>query len=190
MESDIDKDSAICSLDLNSVKSKTTHVATKTLQDFPFSDLCLMYINYLKSPSSDRVYPYFIKHKHDKQNFRKRCVFFKYDATRDRLFRQFVTPLGEVKYVPVIPEEKEQWRQISIYHEGTGNTLESKSLSGHFGRDKTVALMTSKMFFPNMKQKIASFVNTCVSCQRLKSGSKFEKGGDKLKTNSSSIHGK
>ena len=79
-------------------------------------------------------------------------------------------------------EEKEQWRQISIYHDGIGSSQESRSTSGHFGRDKTLSLMASKMFFPKMKEKITSYVSSCERCQRVKAGSKFEKGGDKLKS--------
>lgn len=78
-------------------------------------------------------------------------------------------------------EEKDQWRYIRECHEGTGRTVESRSMSGHFGRDKTCALLASKVFFPNIKKKTLAFVDSCENCQRVKCGSKFQKGGDKLK---------
>ena len=87
-----------------------------------------------------------------------------------------------VKWVPVITEEAEQWRIIRECHEGTGNSVEARSLSGHFGRDKTCSLLASKVFFPNVKKKVSDFVTSCEPCQRVKAGAKFEKGGDKLKS--------
>ena len=55
-------------------------------------------------------------------------------------------------------------------------------MSGHFGRDKTVQLLCSKPFFPNIKEKVSQFVNSCESCQHVKAGNKFDKGGEKLKS--------
>ena len=55
-------------------------------------------------------------------------------------------------------------------------------MSGHFGRDKTVSLLSSKVYFPNITSKVKQFVDSCEACQCVKLGSKFEKGGDKLKS--------
>ena len=55
-------------------------------------------------------------------------------------------------------------------------------MSGHFGRDKTVQLLCSKLFFPHIKEKVSQFVNSCESCQCVKAGNKFDKGGEKLKS--------
>ena len=93
-----------------------------------------------------------------------------------------ITIAFSVHWLPVIPEEAEQMSIIRECHEGTGNSIEARSLSGHFGRDKTSALLTSKVYFPNIKRKVTDFVNTCDACQRVKCGGKFEKGGDKLKS--------
>ena len=67
-------------------------------------------------------------------------------------------------------------------HEGVGTTVEAKAMSGHFGRDKTVSLLSSKVYFPNITYKVKQFVDSCEACQRVKAGSKFEKGGDELKS--------
>ena len=67
-------------------------------------------------------------------------------------------------------------------HEGVGTTVEAKAMSGHFGRDKTVSLLTSKVSFPGITNKMKQFVESCEACQHVKAGSKFEKGGDKLKS--------
>ena len=81
-----------------------------------------------------------------------------------------------------IIDEEEQWRLVHISHEGVGTTVEAKAMSGHFGRDKTVFLLTSKVFFPGITNKVKQFVESCDACQHVKAGSKFEKGGDNLKS--------
>ena len=47
-------------------------------------------------------------------------------------------------------------------------------MSGHFGRDKTVKLLCSKLFFPNIKDKVSQFV------QCVEAGNKFDIGCEKL----------
>ena len=77
----------------------------------------------------------------------------------------------------MVETEAEQWRIIRECHEGTGNSVEAKAMNGHFGRDKTVALIQSKVYFPGFRQKIIDYIKSCVKC-----GGKFEKGGEKLKS--------
>ena len=55
-------------------------------------------------------------------------------------------------------------------------------MSRHFGRDKSVQLLCSKVFFSNIKEKVIQFINSCESCQCVKAGNKFDKGGEKLKS--------
>ena len=93
-----------------------------------------------------------------------------------------VVQFFSVKYVLVIIDEEEQWRLVCMSHEGVGTTVEAKAMSGHFGRDKTVSLLSSKVYFPNITHKVKQFVDSWEACQRVKAGSKFEKGGDKLKS--------
>ena len=84
------------------------------------------------------------------------------------------------KNIPVV--ETEQWRIIRECHEGTGNSVEAKAMSGHFGRDKTVALIQTKVYFPGLRQKIIDYIKSCVPCQCVKCRGEFEKGGKKLKS--------
>ena len=93
--------------------------------------------------------------------------------------RNFIV-VASVRYVPVIMDE-EQWRLVHMSHEGVSTTVEAKAMSGHFGRDKTVSLLTSKVFFPGITNKVKQFVDSCEAWQCVKAGSKFEKGGNKLK---------
>ena len=39
-------------------------------------------------------------------------------------------------------------------HEGNGNSVEASAMTGHFGRDKTVALLSFKVFIPKVKNKV------------------------------------
>ena len=87
-----------------------------------------------------------------------------------------------MKNVLVIETRAEQWRIIRECHKGIGNSVEAKAMSGHFGRDKTVALIQSEVYFPGFRQKIIEFIKSCVACQRVKCGGKFEMGGEKLKS--------
>ena len=82
----------------------------------------------------------------------------------------------------MVETESEQWRIIRKCHEGTGNSVEAKAMSGHFGRDKTVALIQSKVYFPGFRQKVIDYIKSCVACQHVKCRGKFEKGGEKLKS--------
>ena len=67
-------------------------------------------------------------------------------------------------------------------HEGVSTTVEAKAISGHFGRDKTVSLLSSKVYFLNITSKVKQFVDSCEACQHVKAGFKSKKGGDKLKS--------
>ena len=74
--------------------------------------------------------------------------------------------------------ESEQWRIIRECHEGTGNSVEARVMSCHFGRDKTLALIQSKVYFPSIRKKIEDYIRSCVACQCVKCGGKLEKGGE------------
>ena len=82
----------------------------------------------------------------------------------------------------MVETEAEQLRIIRECHEGTGNSVEAKAMSDHFGRDKTVALIQSKVYFPGFRQKITDYIKSCVACQCVKCRGKYEKGGEKLKS--------
>ena len=44
-----------------------------------------------------------------------------------------------------------------------------------------VLVIQLKLFFPNLKDKVSEFVNSCEACQHVKAGNKFDRGGEKLK---------
>ena len=93
-----------------------------------------------------------------------------------------VVQFSSVRYVLVIIDEEEQWRLVHISNEDVCTTVKAKPMSGHLGRDRTVSLLTSKVYFPGITNKVKKFVESCEACQCVKAGSKFEKGGDKLKS--------
>ena len=56
-------------------------------------------------------------------------------------------------------------------------------MSGHLAETK----LCSKLFFPNIKDKVSEFVNSCEACQHVKAGNKFDKGGEKLKVSACTL---
>ena len=65
---------------------KVFRSASKRFSSLSFAERCYHIINYLYSPESDRVYPFFITHKWDRQNFRKKAESFRWDEHRQKLF--------------------------------------------------------------------------------------------------------
>ena len=69
----------------------------------------------------------------------------------------------------------DQWRIIRECHEGVGNSVEARAMSRQ--------ICTTPVFKGVLSQhQVSQFVNSCESCQRLKAGNKFDKGGEKLKS--------
>ena len=68
--------------------------ASKRFTNLSFAERCYHIINYLHSTESDRVYPYFITHKWDRQNFRKRTESFRWDECRLKLFHFYKDQFG------------------------------------------------------------------------------------------------
>ena len=86
------------------------------------------------------------------------CIYLYAVYTQDFII---VVQFFSVKYVPVIIDEEEQWRLVRMSHEGVGTTVKAKAMSGHFGRDKTVSLLSSKVYFSNIPHKVKQFVDSC-----------------------------
>ena len=66
----------------------------------------------------------------------------------------FVAQFSSVRYVSVIIDEEKHWRLVCMSHECVDTTVEAKAMSGHFGKDKTVSLLTSKVYFPGITNKV------------------------------------
>ena len=81
-----------------------------------------------------------------------------------------VVQFSSVRYVPVIIDEEEQWRLVCMSHEGVSTTVEANAMSGHFGRDKTISPLTSKVFFPGITSKVKQFVESCEACRHVRVG--------------------
>jgi len=87
--------------------------------------------------------------------------------------------------VIVVPSLQEQKQLIREAHSGRGpvrdaQSLQSKALGGHFGRDKTASLLQQQYYFPQLYQKVQEVIKCCDVCQRVNSGSKLDKGGKAL----------
>ena len=77
---------------------KVFRSASKMFSSLSFAERCYHIINYLHSPESDRVYPFFITHKWDRQNFRKRTESFRWDECRQKLFHFYKYQFGLGSY--------------------------------------------------------------------------------------------
>ena len=53
----------------------------------------------------------------------------------------------------VITDEQMQWDIIKSMHEGLGYTLESTSMGGHAGQNKTRDKITARYFWPKISEK-------------------------------------
>ena len=77
---------------------KVFRSASKRFFSLSFAERCYHIMNYLRSPESDRVYPFFITHKWDRQNFRKRTESFRWDERRQKLFHFYKDQFGLGRY--------------------------------------------------------------------------------------------
>ena len=77
---------------------KVFRSVSKRFTSLSFTERCYHIMNYLHSPESDRVYPFFITHKWDRQNFRKRTDSFRWDEHRQKLFHFYKGQFGLGSY--------------------------------------------------------------------------------------------
>ena len=77
---------------------KVFRSTSKRFTSLSFAERCYHIMNYLHSPGSYRVYPFFTTHKWDRENFRKRTESFRYDECRQKLFHFYKNQLGLGSY--------------------------------------------------------------------------------------------
>ena len=77
---------------------KVYRSASKRFNSLSFAEKCYHIMNYLHSPESDKVYPFFITHKWDRKNFRKRTEPFRWDECRQKLLHFYKDQFGLVRY--------------------------------------------------------------------------------------------
>ena len=63
--------------------------ATKRCNALKFEEQCFHFKEYLRSPDTFSTYPYFIIHKWDKQNFKKKVEHFTWNEHRQKLFHAY-----------------------------------------------------------------------------------------------------
>ena len=73
--------------------------ATKRFNALKFGEQCFHFKEYLRSPDTFRTYPYFIIHKWDKQNFRKKVEHFTWNEHRQKLFHDYNDQFIGGKYI-------------------------------------------------------------------------------------------
>ena len=93
-DSDSDCDGARCLVARPLAQEKYRYrSATKRFNALKFEEQCFHFKEYLRSPDTFRTYPYFIFHKWDKQNFRKKVEHFRWNEHRQKLFHATMTNL-------------------------------------------------------------------------------------------------
>ena len=68
----------------------------------------------------------------------------------------------------VITDEQMQLDIIRSMHEGLGDTLESTSMVGHEGQNKTRDKITARYFWPKITEQVAQYISACPACQKAK----------------------
>ena len=68
----------------------------------------------------------------------------------------------------VITDEQLQWDIIKSMHKGLGDTLESTSMGGHVGQNKTRDKITAQYFWPKITEQVAQYIPACPACQKAK----------------------
>ena len=81
--------------------------------------------------------------------------------------------------VKVVTDLRRQEDIIRQCHEGVGESLECRAASGHFGRDKMVALIFSRWSFPKITERVLQYLRYCDACQRCNTN-KIPKGGETM----------
>ena len=87
-DSDCDSDRRLVSRPIAQEKYRF-RPATKRFNARKFEEQCFHFKVYLRSPDTFRTCPYFIIHKWDKQNFRKKVKHFTWNEHRQRLFHAY-----------------------------------------------------------------------------------------------------
>ena len=86
---------------------------------------------------------------------------------------------GAPAYLRVVKDVEARNKVLKSVHEGAGETIQSKSMGGHVGRDKTIQkLVDANMWWPRMNIDARHVVKTCAQCQR--GNTRFDKAATKL----------
>ena len=73
--------------------------ATKRFNALKFEEQYFHFKENLRSPDTFRTYPYFIVHKWDKQNFRKKVEHFTWNEHRQKLFHAYKDQFNLGNYI-------------------------------------------------------------------------------------------
>ena len=72
------------------------------------------------------------------------------------------------KTVKVITDEQLQQDIIKSMHKGLGDTLESTSMGGYVGQNKTRDKITARYYWPKITEQVAQYISACPACQKAK----------------------
>ncbi|CAK9297525.1 unnamed protein product [Gordionus sp. m RMFG-2023] len=69
---------------------------------------------------------------------------------------------------------------IKSHHSGCDDNIGAVSLAGHFGINKTYKKLADSFWWPNMKNDVVTFINSCDTCQRC--NTRFDKTTNELQS--------
>ena len=118
-----------------------------------------------------------------RKNFRKRVIAYTISSDKTDLFytRKLKKDKNSTEQVTVkiVIDVDRRHGIIKNIHEGPGDTEDSKALGGHLGRDKTLAKIAERYYWPNFSADVREFCRTCKECKMVKA--RFKKGNPELK---------
>jgi len=119
----------------------------------------------------DKIYPSNIKTTNEKLNFRKQCKPYTLDGGTKLRYTKKIKNTSSQKFeerlVPVVLEQAERQKIMSMIHQGTDLSVESISLSGHRGRDAVLSIIQTRFYWPNMYSDVVNYIKMCDVCQKV-----------------------
>ncbi|XP_035828578.1 uncharacterized protein LOC118478658 [Aplysia californica] len=99
-----------------------------------------------------KKYPNSVKTNGQKVDFRRRAG--KFTVEEGVLKRAVKDDVKNAKYLRMITDRTEQIRIIRATHGGLGETVESRSLGGHLGWDKTEGRLSKSAWWPGVRKDV------------------------------------
>ena len=85
-------------------------------------------------------------------------------------------PVHWVRPLPVLADQDAKMRSL---HRGVGSSTVTRTTGGHVGVRSLTYMLTSRFYWPRMKDKIKEYVASCHECQ-MKKTRKIEKSAQEL----------
>ena len=150
-----------------SKNSENSDIHVVADDEYEVSDVCELKTTEDFKTQMDNVFNFLASHKYPSGLDKNGKRILRRKSKQYQIIDGLLHYVKKGKVLRVITDEDEQARIVLACHEGLGYSLESKSLGGHFGRDKTVSKVTRRYVWPRIIQHVAELVHRCDVCQRV-----------------------